>query len=106
MAVESRRHQQHVRLSAAPDVSVEVMTKAGAIDGYGVSLYERRRVPAQDLNMLYDLLRSIHPAGGSPTPLHLIQTYIERPVEQIKLARSARFGPYTVWAARWAEHRP
>ena len=87
-------------LSAAPDVTVEVPTKGGAIDHYGLSFYERERLRNGDLNVIYGLLRTLDPAGGSGVTRQFIRANVERPIEQIKLGRSTRVGKYTVWAGR------
>jgi hypothetical protein len=90
-------------LSAAPHVTVEVPTKDGAIDHYGISFYERERLRNADLQVAYALLGSIDPAGNTEAVRQFIRSNIERPAEQIRRGPSSSFGPYTVWTAKVGE---
>ncbi len=67
---------------------------------YGLSFYERQVLAPKDLDMLWALIRSIHPGGDTATIRKFVQSHIEVRVPQILQAKTTLVGPYRLWAGR------
>ncbi len=87
-------------LNLTPAVSVEVPTKDGRLDHYGLMFYERDRLGETDLQLIDTLLRTIDAASASDAVRQFVRTNIERDAFQIRQARSSQFGRYRLWAGK------
>lgn len=88
------------RVNVRPAVSLEAPTQGGAVKSYGLSFYERKILAPKDLEMIWSLIRSIHPAGDTPQVRNFVKSHIEVGVPQILRANTAVVGPYRLWAGR------
>jgi len=83
-----------------PSVSLEAPTSGGKVKSYGLVFYERRVLTPKDLEMVWSLIRSIHPGGDTPTIKTFVQTHVAVKVEQIMQAKTTVVGPFRVWAGK------
>ena len=88
------------RLSVRPAVSFEAPTQRDAIKSYGLSFYERRTLASHELDMIWSLIRSVHPTGDAPNVRQFVQSHIEVRVPQILQAKTIVVGPYRLWVGK------
>ena len=87
-------------LNLAPAVSLEVATKTNGIEEYGLTFYESDRLGNTQLTVIDDLIAAIPDNEATNATRRFVRANIERPVEQIQLAKSTHLGRYQLWAGR------
>jgi len=82
-------------------VGVEVQTLEGVPSGFGLTFFDRARLSANDLELVYLFLTSIYPGTEvDPSTRDFIQDNVERDVFQICQAESIAFGSLRIWAGK------
>ena len=86
---------------ASPDVGVGVSTLDGVPMHFGLTFYERARLSAADLELVYSFLYAIYPGYEiDSSTMDFIEQNAESDVFQICEARSVAFGSMRIWAGK------
>jgi len=88
------------KLNVRPSVSFEAPTQGDAIKSYGLSFYDRRALGAPEFEMIWALLRSIHPGGDTAPVKQFVKSHVELKVSQIMQAKTTLAGPFRLWAGK------